>query len=145
MSPQHTRLIPAILLILTLAACATGGISDEEKLLQAGAVRLDAEQVKSHVSGKTEEWRHGGGYYKEDGSLRIKWLKVYSNGTWEVAEDGTLCYEVPRWEKRCQSYLRKDDTVFTLEEGRNLGAQTLYDGDNLNAMGRFNSEVGRNR
>lgn len=128
------------------SACVTvSGTSDEEALTLAGATRLNPAQVKAQVSGKTEEWDHGGGYYMEDGKLRVIWRKVFSNGSWEVSDDGTLCYQVPRWEKRCHFYMNYEGETVVLKDGRNLGPRPLHDGNKLAALGRFNSSLNRQR
>lgn len=135
-----------LILAIGVSACVTiSGTSDEEALTLAGATRLNPEQVKAHLTGKTEEWDHGGAYYMEDGQLRVIWRKVFSDGSWEVADDGTLCYQVPRWEERCHFYMNHDDQIVVLEDGRNLGPRQLHDGDKLAALGRYNSSLNRQR
>ena len=135
-----------LILAIGVSACVTiSGTSDEEALTLAGATRLNPEQVKAHLTGKTEEWDHGGAYYMEDGQLRVIWRKVFSNGSWEVSDDGTLCYQVPRWEKRCHFYMNYEGQTVMLEDGRNLGPRLLHDGDKLAALGRYNSSLNRQR
>jgi hypothetical protein len=135
-----------LILAIGASACVTvSGTSDEEALILAGATRLNPTQVKAHVSSKTEEWDHGGGYYMEDGQLRVIWRKVFSNGSWEVSDHGTLCYQVPRWEKRCHFYMNYEGETVVLKDGRNLGPRLLHDGDKLAALGRFNSSLNRQR
>ncbi len=138
--------ISVIMLLAALAACTTtGGPSDEELLLEAGATRLDGDEVKARVTGKTEEWLRGGAYYREDGSIRVKWRKVYSNGSWEVSADGELCYQVPHWDRRCHFYMDRDGEILMLDEGRNMGAPKLFDGDRLSTLGSFNTGDDRRR
>ncbi len=138
------------LLVLILAAgvsaCVTvSGTSDEVALTEAGATRLNPAQVKAHVTGQTEEWDRGGAYYMEDGKLKVIWRKVFSNGSWEVSDDGTLCYQVPRWEKRCHFYMNHEGAIIVLEDGRNVGTRHLHDGDKLAALGRYNSSLNRKK
>lgn len=131
---------------LAISACATvGGPGDEELLTQAGALRLNGDQVKAHVLGKTEEWIHGGAYYPELGKLRVKWRKAYSNGTWEVSDAGDLCYQLPRWERRCHFYMSLDGEILMLDEGRNIGARRMFDGNRLDSLGRYQTGKGRKR
>ena len=144
MTQHPLRLLCLTMLAFTLLACDRSGLRDEESLRQAGAVRLDPEQVKAHVTGKTEAWRHGGGYYQADGSIRVKWLKAYQKGSWQVAEDGTLCFELPTF-KRCHFYMNKDGAILMLDEGENIGERQMYDGDHLNALGRYGTGSGRKR
>jgi hypothetical protein len=146
MSTIFHKLSLALFLITTASACTTvGGLSDKEALIQAGASRLNATQVKAHVTGKTEEWRHGGGYYLADGELKAKWRKVYLKGSWEVSTEGDLCYQLPKWEKRCHVYMEKDGDVYLLDEGKNLGVRYMHEGDKLVSLGRdANGGRGRN-
>jgi hypothetical protein len=135
-----------LIIVIGVSACVTvSGTPDEEALTEAGATRLSPAQVKAHVTGKTEVWSHGGAYYMEDGKLRVIWRKVYSNGSWEVSDDGTLCYQVPHWEKRCHFYMNHEDRIIVLEEDRNVGVWPLHDGNKLAALGRYNSSLNRQK
>lgn len=139
------RLLISILAI-GLSACVTiSGTSDEEALTKAGATRLDPAQVRAHVIGKTEEWERGGAYYMDDGELKVIWRRVFSKGRWQVSEDGTLCYQIPRWEERCHFYMKHEGKIVVLEDGRNMGLWPLHDGDKLAALGRYNSSLNRER
>ena len=140
---NYSRLLTLVFLPLAVTACATSG-PGEEALLQEGAVRLNPDQVRAHVTGKTESWRHGGGYYKDETNIRVKWLKAYQNGTWQVKDDGTLCFELPSF-SRCHFYMNKDGKILMMDEGINMGERVMYDGDNLNALGRYPAGSGRKR
>lgn len=146
MQAQLCKSIWITIFSLVVAGCATsGGPSDEETLTAAGAVRLNGEQVKAHVTGKTEAWLHGGAYYMADGRLKVKWRKTYSSGSWEVSADGTLCYQLPKWERRCQFYMNMDGAILLLESGDNIGERKMYVGDNLAALGTYAAGSGRTR
>ena len=147
MSTISRNLIFALFLGITTSACTTvGGLSDEDALAQDGAVRLNGTQVKTHVTGKTEEWVHGGGYYLADGELKAKWRKAYLKGSWEVSAEGDLCYQLPKWEKRCHIYMEKDGDIFMLDDGESHGVRRMYEGDNLASLGRdANAGWGRRR
>ena len=147
MSTMFRHFSFAIFLIISASACTTaGGLSDEDALTQDGASRLNAAQVKAHVTGKTEEWIHGGGYYLADGELKAKWRKAYLKGSWEVSTEGDLCYQLPKWEKRCNVYMEKDGDVYLLDEGKSLGVRRMYEGDKLVSLGRDpNAGWGRKR
>ncbi len=54
---KQKPLILMAIAALTLSACAT----IEEKLTENGATRLNADQVETHIVGKTERWSKGGG------------------------------------------------------------------------------------
>ena len=113
--------------------CAT----DEEILSQAGAVRLDAEQARAHVSGYTEDWIHGGAYYHADGKLEVVWRKVRYRATWEVSAEGEICYQLENRPRRCHFYMRHEDEILMLDEGRNIGARILFVGNRLASLGRM--------
>ena len=134
-----------LLLPLLLAVLATGCESarqcppycesDEEVLARAGAVRLEPAQVRAQVSGKTEEWIHGGAYYRADGGLEIKWRKVRYKATWDVSDRGEICYQLPKWPRRCHFYMKLDGEILMLDEGRNQGARRYYEGNRLSRLG----------
>ena len=137
------KLISGIAFVVAVSACATSGMSDGESLAQAGAMRLDASQIKTHLSGKTEVWFHGGAYYQADGKIKVKWRKTISKGSWDVSADGNLCFELPNWKKTCQFYMKKDDVVYMLNEDKSIGSTQVYDGDKLGSIGSYNSGADR--
>ena len=100
-------------------------------------MRLTPEQVRARNIGNTEEWLRGGAYYREDGTMRARWRKVFYNGTWEVKDDGTLCYQLPRWQSRCHFYMGIDGDVYLLDEGWNIGLSLTFPGDQLGNIGSF--------
>jgi len=104
---------------------------DEALMVESGAVRLGPEEVMAYVSGKTEQWVHGGAYYHDSGRLEVKWRKVNYKTFWEVGADGTLCYQLDTWGRRCHFYMKKDEEIYMLEEGINIGARDIYDGNRL--------------
>jgi hypothetical protein len=120
----------------TVRPCAPNCPTDEQLLAESGAVRLTPGQVRTHVEEKTEGWVHGGAYYHADGSLQVIWLKARSRGSWEVDANGNLCYELPKWQRRCHFYMQKADEIYLLDEGRNIGVRPTYAGNRLNDLGR---------
>lgn len=119
--------------------CAT----DEEILSQAGAVRLDTEQVRAHVSGSTEDWIHGGAFYHADGRLEVKWRKVRYRATWDVSAAGEVCYQLEKWPRRCHFYMRHEGEILMLDEGKNIGARAMYEGNRLPSLGHMQSVLDR--
>ncbi|MDH3763541.1 MAG: hypothetical protein OEU50_21405, partial [Gammaproteobacteria bacterium] len=71
------------------------------------------------------------------GVLEVKWLKVRYKGSWEVSADGRLCYQLPKWARRCHFYMKKMGEVYLLDEGRNIGVRHIYDGNRLQNLGRY--------
>lgn len=142
MQKEMAKRFLILILAIGSAACVTvSGTSDEEALTRAGATRLSPDEVQAHLTGKTEQWDKGGAYYMEDGKLKVIWRKVFSNGSWDVSDDGTLCYQVPRWQERCHFYMNYNDQVVVLEDGVNVGARPLFEGDKLAPLGRYNSSL----
>ena len=117
--------------------CPSGNCpTDEEVLLEEGAVRLTPDQVRARNDDITEEWRHGGAYYLADGNIRVRWKKVLYNGVWEVEADGSVCYKLRNWQRRCHFYMDKAGEVYLLDEGRSIGVPRTFSGNRLNSLGR---------
>ena len=93
-----TNLAAVFLLAFGLAACEK---VPPRILSEPGVTRLNGEQARAHVSGNTEVWKQGNVYYKPDGELELQWRKVRSRGTWEVAANGIVCWNVPDWKTLC--------------------------------------------
>ena len=143
---ERLKLKLMLLLVLALLASACEFIQtcwgidcpiDEETLVQAGAERLTADQVRARVAGNTEEWTHGGAYYHSDGKLEVKWRKVNYKATWEVNADGALCYQLPNWKRRCHYYLDKAGQIYLVEEGKGVRVAAIYDGNRIRQLGRY--------
>ena len=142
MVDNSLKILLLLAAVLAAAACETvrpcdpNCPSDEQLLAEAGALRLTPGQVKMHVAEQTEGWTQGGAFYHADGSLQVVWRKVRYKGSWEVDAEGNLCYELPKWKRRCHFYMRKDDGTYLLDEGRNIGIRPIYAGNRLNELGR---------
>ncbi len=123
-------LIATVVIALTLSACAT----IEEKLTENGATRLNAEQVKSHIVGKTESWSKGGGYYSPDGILETVWEGATNSGPYTIADDGNVCYEVADWGKECHFYMNDGGSITMIYKNRNVGARDILPGNQLESL-----------
>lgn len=78
-------------LCLGLMACATSNLL-EKQLRDQGATRLDAGQVRSYLSGKTQQWENGGAYFLADGTVYVKFGgKLYPERIWTVDGSGKTC------------------------------------------------------
>lgn len=119
-----------ISILLVLAACA--GI--EEKMTAKGATRLNAEQVASHIVGKTEKWSKGGGYYNTNGTLETVWKGSAQSGPYAIQDNGTVCYEVEGWDRLCHFYMNDNGTVTMIYKGRNVGAREVMQGNQLSTL-----------
>jgi len=115
---------------LFLTACVTA----EEKLIADGATWLDASQVKTHIVGKTEKWSKGGGYYAPNGTIETLWEGAEQSGTYTIAADGTVCYEVETWDKECHYYLNKGGKISLMYNGKYYGEYEVLVGNQLSTF-----------
>ena len=106
----------ALVFIVTLgiSACA----STEQKMMEAGATRLDGAQATAHISGNTEKWSKGGGYYNPNGTLEVGWKGSQLSGPYTVADDGNVCYEVADWGKECHFYMNENGAAIMIYKGK---------------------------
>lgn len=104
------------LMLLALAACKTTGTEPSAN----GAVSLGKAEVMSHIAGNTETWTKGGGYYSPDGQLNVLWNGKETVGTWEVSEDGEVCYVVDVWgsDEECHRYVNDGGETKLLYDGK---------------------------
>ena len=103
-----------IILALGLSACA----SVEQKMTETGASRLNGTQATAHISGNTEKWSKGAGYYNPNGTLELVWEGADLSGPYTVAEDGNVCYKVASWGKLCHFYMNDNGTVVSVFKGK---------------------------
>ncbi len=142
MLQRVVRLLSVVTFAWLLTACAElpwerCQIDCEEDglaLAKSGAVRLGPDEVRAHVTDKTEQWVHGGAYYHESGRLQVRWRKVNYRTFWEVSADGTLCYQLDTWGRRCHYYMEKAGRVYMLEEGINIGVRDMWDGNRMKSV-----------
>jgi len=106
-------------LCLMLIGCQTTDQGSGDQSAKAAAGRLTQAEAISHVSGNTEAWSQGGGYYSPDGSLIAKWQGDDASGTWEVTEDGTLCLVLDLWGggQECHYYVNDGGTITLVYKG----------------------------
>ncbi len=100
---------------LALLACATSNVL-EKQLLGKGAKPLDAEQVRAHLSGKTQRWADGGAYFRPDGAVYVKFGgKLYPERVWTVDDDGKVCISLrDGFKTSCSSYYRYEGEVWVV-------------------------------
>jgi hypothetical protein len=140
MMVTQPRSIYLLIVALSLAACESlqTGLEkaddaflkrDPQILLDDGATRLNAAQVKAHVSGNTEFWKQGTIFYNPDGQLVLVWQRIKSSGSWEITADGNVCFSVPTWEDRCHYYLDLDGTITIVRKDKIHGVSKVEQGD----------------
>jgi len=127
----------AFLLASGLSACE---IVPPQILSEPGVTRLNGEQARARISGNTETWREGTGYYNPNGEMEVIWHKVRSRGTWQVSEDGMVCIQIRSWSKPgCHFYVNKNDAIYLITDGkdtpllgsRNRGVNEIVKGKKL--------------
>ena len=108
--------------ITTIVAVVTvfGGLPS--KTAYAGSSFLSVEEVKTLLTGKTEMWTKGAGYYSPGGKLFVLWKGKSDRGTWWVIKGtfgsaGMLCYKVPIFgrAKDCNQHYRKSGDKITIQ------------------------------
>ena len=120
-----------IIVTLGLSACVT----TEEKMTQAGATRMNGTQATAHISGNTEKWSKGGGYYNPNGTLEVVWSGSQISGPYTVADDGNVCYEVADWGKQCHFYMNENGAAIMIYKGkRNADALEMMAGNKLSEL-----------
>jgi len=110
------NLTAALALILFIAACES---TPPKILSEPGVTRLNEVQTRAHISGNTETWIEGTGYYNPDGEMEMVWRKVRTKGTWEVADDGNVCIKVENWKPMCHYYVDDNGAITMIGEGEN--------------------------
>ena len=130
MRAKTIKNLPVLAVFLGISACA----SVEQKMMEAGATRLDKGQAMPHVSGKTEKWTKGGGYYGSNGTLEVVWEGKRLSGPYTIADDGEVCYNVETWGKECHFYMNEGGKVVMMYEGRNVGVKELMSGNQLSGL-----------
>jgi len=113
-----------------LLECMTSG----EKPIEDGATRLSKDQVKTHISGKTEVWFKGGAYYSPDGELKVKWRKAWNTGAWKVSAEGEVCTTLPKLGSPCYHYMNNAGAITMVSEGKNVGVKKILDGNKLRGL-----------
>jgi len=109
-------LVSVLVLMLGLAACEK---VPPKILSEPGVTRFNGEQARAHISGNTEKWREGTGYYNPNGEMDVIWRKVKSNGTWQVSDDGTVCIQIRSWKKpSCHFYVDNNGAITLITDGK---------------------------
>ena len=123
-----SKLLLGLVFVLGLTACA----SQEQKMIEAGAIRLSAEQTIAHISGNTEKWTKGGGYYHPNGLLDIIWDGTKASGTYTVDSNGNVCTKLDK--TYCHFYMNDEGAIIMISEGKNLGARELMVGNHVSEL-----------
>ena len=105
------------LCVLTLQSCATTSVSESSgsaaEPTEQASVFLNHDEVNAYVSGSTETWSKGAGYYASDGQLQVVWDGELLSGAWQVRDTGEVCFTVAAWgnEEDCHRYQRQNGIV----------------------------------
>ena len=106
----------------------------EKKNTDAIATRLNGEQAKAHLTGRTEVWTKGGAYYGADGTMSALWKGRRRKGDWEVSADGNVCYYLTNWPKLCQYYVNDAGAITMIYEGKSTGVKIMLEGNRLSQL-----------
>ncbi len=110
------NLIAVLALIVFVTACES---TPPRILSEPGVTRLNEAETRAHITGNTEKWIEGTGYYNPDGEMEMVWRKVRTKGTWEVADDGNVCIKVENWKPMCHYYVDDNGAITMIGEGEN--------------------------
>ena len=101
------------LIVVTVIALELFGCASTGKIIsQTSVTRLNGEQAKAYISGKTISWVGGGAHYNPDGNMDVEiTMRVKSSGNWKVFDDGRVCYQIPDWEQYCHIYLIDNGSI----------------------------------
>ena len=131
------NLVAVLALIVVITACEK---TPPPILSEPGVTRLNGEQARAHISGNTEKWREGTGYYNPNGEMDVIWRKVKSKGTWQVSTDGMVCIQIRSWKKPgCHFYVNNNGAITLITDGkdtpfvgsRNRGVNEIVKGKKL--------------
>jgi len=89
------------------------------------------EESLALISGMTEFIGSDGAvYYGSDQSLTTVWNGVQHSGTWSIADDGGVCWDVPVWgEEPCRYYHHTEDGLMVYRLGRDFPAKNFSEGN----------------
>ena len=130
------NLVAALLLAFLLTACESG---PPKVVNEPGVTRLNGDQARAHISGNTEKWQNGTGYYNPNGEMEVVWRKNYSKGTWQGSADGMVCLEIRDWKPGCHYYVNNNGAITLITDGsdtpllgsRNRGVNEIIKGKKL--------------
>jgi hypothetical protein len=117
-------------IVLGLSACA----SVEQKMIDAGATRLNGVQASSRIVGNTERWPEGGAYYNSNGTVEVIWEGAELSGPYTVWNDGSVCYTISNWKMHCHHYMNEKGAVVMMYQGKNLGVRKIMTGNKLSQL-----------
>ena len=99
-------------------------------------VMFTPQQTTALVSGKTVIWDpNGGAYYFSDGRLDTLWDGVRESGTWQVNDEGAICWDVPSGGPTpCELYYHGDDGLRVIYQGQDSPASEHREGNVLDSL-----------
>ncbi len=93
-------------------------------------------ETRAMISGKTVLWPpNGGAYYMPDGTLMTLWDGVKEEGTWEVNDEGGVCWKVPSWGNvPCEFYYRGKKGLMAISGSEDSEASEHREGNVLDSL-----------
>ena len=118
--------------LILMLSFITGLITFPSVVL-AGGNKLNTEQVMAHISGNTEQWSSGWGYYNPDGRLEVVWNGLKDVGSWEVDNDGQVCFvlEIFGPQKECHYYVKSGNSIRMIYDDSDVGSRLIKKGHHL--------------
>lgn len=127
-------IIPSLLMFAFLGGCASVSTDSSQDSTKANSDYLNKDQVITHVSGNTEKWTKGAGYYVANGNLIGIWDGENVEGTWSVRDSGEICLTVLSWgEEDCHRYKNENGDVMLSYKGKS-SQREIKQGNQLDAF-----------
>ncbi len=103
-----------------------------KRMLDAGATRLTMEEVAGHISGNTEIWSRGGGYYHPNGNLDVIWEDATTSGKYTIDANGVVC--TTTYTVSCHYYLKFKGDVILISDRKKYGTNEILSGNMLSQL-----------
>ncbi len=130
-------MIATVAASVALAGCQT----TQEKMVESGAKQLTKSEVATFLTNKTVTWLNGNGasYYAPDGKMPFVFKGKKDNGSWSIAENGTICLKMEQFwgeKENCNwKYFKNGDaySVFDIKKNKttNLDLDKRAEGNTL--------------
>lgn len=116
---MKVRILFSLLILTFLAGCASVPTESAQEVTKATDDYLNSDEVNDFVTGNTEEWTKGAGYYSEDGSIVGIWEGKNINGSWVVKDNGEMCITVAAWgPEDCHRYKSNNGEILLTYKGK---------------------------
>ena len=125
----HTK---GLLIVSVITFGMTACDNEEQRMLDAGATRLTMEEVAEHISGNTEKWSRGGGYYHPNGNLDVIWEDAITSGKYTIDANGVVCTTTYR--VSCHYYMKYKGDVILISDRKRSENNEILSGNKLSQL-----------